>query len=74
MVINPSLFRPSASVSPILAAPSPTTTAAAPLSCAARILCAKSQPPRSTNAILYGRAGRWNRMGGHAGETHAKSG
>lgn len=57
MVMRLSRSRPSSSVSPIRAVVSPTTTPAAPLSCAARTLVAKSHPPLSTNAILYGSTG-----------------
>jgi hypothetical protein len=57
MVIKFSLARPSSSVSPGCATESPTITAAAPRSWAARTLVAKSHPPRSTSAIVYGGRG-----------------
>ena len=72
MVMRLSLARPSASVSSVLALPSPTITAAAPRSCAARIFVAKSHDPRSTSAIVYGSSGGMYRSGGKMGGTQAK--
>lgn len=74
-MINPSLFLPSASVSPALAFISPTTTACAPLSCAAITFVAKSHAPLSISAIFTSSdfPGRVGGRGRVLGGIHARS-